>query len=201
MRISLWLGDLRDDLKYASAMWHAPAFTLVATVTLALGIGANSAIFALSTPRCCGRCRLATRPAGCDRENGAKTSRSYVSPPQHGRLDARSARSRRIAAFKPSVGGMVMAGADGNAETVSRQGVTAGIFDVLGIVRSLDGRSRRKTRSKRANVIVLSEGFWRTRYTRIRASSAARCGSTAYRGRCRRRPRRLPDLGRTSIWR
>ena len=28
---------------------------------------------------------------------------------------------------------MVMAGADGNAETVSRQWVTAGIFDVLGV--------------------------------------------------------------------
>ena len=35
---------------------------------------------------------------------------------------------------------MVMAGADGNAETVSRQWVTAGIFDVLG-VKPIAGRT------------------------------------------------------------
>ena len=48
MRISLWLGELRDDLKFAfRQLKGSPAFTLVATLTLALGIGANSAIFAL----------------------------------------------------------------------------------------------------------------------------------------------------------
>ena len=48
MRLTLWLEELRDDVKFAfRQLRRAPAFTLVAVLTLALGIGANSAIFAL----------------------------------------------------------------------------------------------------------------------------------------------------------
>ena len=48
MSMTLWLEELRDDIKFAFRQLRAaPAFTLVATLTLALGIGANSAIFAL----------------------------------------------------------------------------------------------------------------------------------------------------------
>ena len=49
MRMTLWLEELLDDLKFACRqLRHSPAFTLVATLTLALGIGANSATFALA---------------------------------------------------------------------------------------------------------------------------------------------------------
>jgi putative ABC transport system permease protein len=43
-----WTSELRDDLKFGvRQLRRAPAFTAVAAATLALGIGANSAIFAL----------------------------------------------------------------------------------------------------------------------------------------------------------
>jgi putative ABC transport system permease protein len=166
MRLTLWIEELTGDLKVAFRQLKAsPSFTLVATVTLALGIGANSAIFALVDA-------TLLRPlpyADPDRlvalwENGTTIERSYVSPLNMLDWLARGQSFEKIAGFTPSVGGMVMAGADGNAETVSRQWVSAEIFDVLGI-KPVAGRTfTRDDDVKRSNVIVMSEGFWRTRF-------------------------------------
>jgi putative ABC transport system permease protein len=166
MRTAIRLDGLRDDLKVAyRQLKSSPAFTLVATLTLALGIGANSAIFALVDATL-----LRPLPYGSpDRlvavwENSGKTPRSYVSPLNLLDWNARSRTFEKIAGFTPSVGGMVMAGVDGNAETVSRQWVTAGIFDVLGVTPIAGRTFSAEDEAKRANVVVMSEAFWRARY-------------------------------------
>src|SRR5262249_32083109 len=71
-----------------------------------------------------------------------------------------------IAGFVPNVGGMVMNGRDGTAETVTRQWVTAGFFDVLG-VKPVAGRTFLPSdHAARANVVVISEGLCQTRFER-----------------------------------
>ncbi len=166
MSVTLWLEELRDDLKFAfRQLRHSPGFTLIATLTLALGIGANSAIFALVDA-------TLLRPLPFrepDRlvaiwETSATTARSYVSPLNMIDWHTRSRTFEKIAGFTPTVGGMVMAGADGNAETVSRQWVTWGIFDVLGVTPIAGRLFTAEDEAKRANVVVLSEALWRARF-------------------------------------
>jgi putative ABC transport system permease protein len=48
MRLTQWLEEFGSDVRFAvRQLRRAPAFALVAAITLALGIGANSAMFAL----------------------------------------------------------------------------------------------------------------------------------------------------------
>ncbi len=135
MRLGQWFEELRHDVKFAFRQLRAaPVFTAIAVTTLALGIGANSAIFALVDATL-----LRPLPYGNpDRlvtiwETSDANPRSFASPPNMLDWNGRSRTFEKIAGFTPNVGGMVMAGRDGNAETVSRQWVTAGIFDVLGV--------------------------------------------------------------------
>ena len=168
MRVSQWFEELRDDVKFAFRQLRAaPVFTAIAVTTLALGIGANSAIFALVDA-------TLLRPlpyANPDRlvtiwETTDANPRSFASPPNMLDWNTRSRTFEKIAGFMPNVGGMVMAGRDGNAETVSRQWVTAGIFDVLG-VKPIAGRTFfPEDEEKRLNVIVISESFWESRFNR-----------------------------------
>lgn len=169
MSVTLWLEESRDDVRFAlRQLWNAPAFTLVAVLTLALGIGANSAMFALVDA-------TLLRPLPYhepDRlvtiwETSSATPRSVASPPNMMDWQSRSRSFEAIAAYLPSMGSMVMSGADGNALTVSRQWVTPGIFDVLGVT-PIAGRASLTAEElqQRRRAVVISEGLWETRFNR-----------------------------------
>ena len=167
-QMTLWFEELRDDVKFAlRQLGTAPAFTLVATLTLALGIGANSAIFALVDA-------TLLRPLPYpqpDRlvtiwETTEKTKRGFASPPNMLDWNSRSRTFEKIAGFTPNVGQMVLARPDGTAETVSRQWVSAGIFDVLGVPPIAGRAFTADDEQQRARVVVLSEGLWDTRFNR-----------------------------------
>src|SRR5262245_41348061 len=104
MRVTQWFQELRDDVRFACRQLRsAPAFTLIATLTLALGIGANSAIFALVDA-------TLLRPLpyrNPDRlvaiwETSAKTPRDFASPLDMLDWNARSRTFETIAGFTPN---------------------------------------------------------------------------------------------------
>jgi len=203
MRVTLWLEELKNDVKFAIRQLRAaPAFTLVATLTLALGIGANSAIFALVDATL-----LRSLPYGDAGqlvtiwEKSDATARGFASPSNMLDWKARSRTFENIAAFTPSVGSMVVAGRDGNAETVSRQWVTSGIFDVLG-VRPVAGRwFIPEDEQQMARRVVISEGYWENRFNRDPAivGSEIKMDGLLFTivGVA---PKEFEILGRTSLW-
>jgi putative ABC transport system permease protein len=160
------LADVWADVRYAwRSLRQQPGFAAVAILTLALGIGANSAIFALADATLLKPLPL-REP---DRvamlwESTQATPKGGVSPLNLRDWADRSTSFDGIAGYIPGVGGMVMAGKDGQAETVPRQWVTAGIFDVLG-VDAIVGRTF-TVEDDRANLeaVVLSESLWRSRF-------------------------------------
>ena len=140
---------------------------MIAAATLALGIGANSAIFALVDATLLRPLPYAeAQQLVTIWETVGTNQRGFASPPNMLDWKSRSRTFETIAGFTPNVGGMVMAGRDGNSETVSRQWVTAGIFDVLG-VKPIAGRTfSPEDEAQMARRIVISEGFWETRFNR-----------------------------------
>jgi putative ABC transport system permease protein len=171
MRALQWLEEFRDDVTFAvRQLRRTPAFTLVAALTLALGIGANSAIFALVDATLLRP--LPYHDAGrlvTVWERTDTTPRGFASPPNLIDWNERSRSFEIIAGFAPGVGGMVMNGADGTAETVSRQWVSAGIFDALG-VKAVAGRTfLPDDEAGRKQVVVLSEALWQTRFNADRS--------------------------------
>jgi putative ABC transport system permease protein len=203
MKVALWLEELRDDVVFAlRQLRNAPIFALVAITTLALGIGANSAIFAMVDASL-----LRPLPySEPDRlvtiwETTATNNRGFASPLNMLDWHARSRSFDAIAGFTPEVASMVMPGRDGNAETVSRQWVTAGIFDVFGVKPILGRTFQPEDEKKRAQVVVLSEGFWETRFNRDPSIVGTEVKLDGLLWTVTGiMPKEFEILGRTSIW-
>jgi putative ABC transport system permease protein len=203
LRLTQRLEEIRDDVKFAiRQLRSAPAFTFIAAITVALGIGANSAIFGLVDA-------ILLRPLPFREperlvmvwERNATSLRGGVASLNLLDWNERNRTFDLMAGLIPGVGGMVMSGADGTAETVPRQWVTAGIFEVLR-VNAIVGRTFLPSDdSRRSNVVVLSESFWRARFNadpsvvgrdiRLDGSPYTVVGVV---------PKEAQLLGRSSIW-
>jgi putative ABC transport system permease protein len=162
MRLSQWLEDLRDDVAVAVRQLKAsPAFALVAVLTLALGIGANSAMFAVADATLLrplpfpGADRLvAVSEIARDGGRGAANPLDFVDW---------SERNRTFEAMAGAMSSQTsITGADGVAQPLPGQAVTAHFFDVLG-VKPIAGRTfQRSDEGPAPDVVVIGEGLWRS---------------------------------------
>lgn len=157
-----------QDLRYAArGLWRAPGFTLVAALTLALGIGANAAMFSLVNGL------LLRPPAGIvEPERLVQIARSYDQAPRWDNWSWPNAELIRsegedvfsgVAGF--STGSFVMGRGD-DAEAVLGQYVSGRYFSVLGVLpflgRPIDPSDELAPGGHA--VVVLGHGLWTRRF-------------------------------------
>jgi putative ABC transport system permease protein len=157
------MDQLRQDLHYAvRRLFKAPGFTFVAVVTLALGIGANSAIFSVVNG-------VLLKPLPYP-ESGRLVGVYHVSEGERAVMSGpnftditRAARSLENAAAV-STSDVILTG-KGEPVRLDVAGVSASLFDVLR-VRPLLGRTFNADENTpgKTNVVVLSHALWKGRF-------------------------------------
>jgi putative ABC transport system permease protein len=162
------IADLWQDLRYGARMLRkTPGFTAVAVLTLALGIGACTAIFSLINAAL-----LRALPfPDSDRlvvlwaDNPALSLGSLSSPPANADVAAWRRHNESFAhltAISPRTADL----ADGeNPERVGAAGVTAGFFETLGVT-PLVGRTLAPDEEATGAppVVLISHGLWQRRF-------------------------------------
>ncbi|HTM27290.1 MAG TPA: ABC transporter permease [Vicinamibacterales bacterium] len=160
------MTGLRQDVRFAArVLRRSPGFTLTAIVLLALGIGANGAIFSLLDA-------ALLRPLPFrepDRlamlwERSPNFPHNRVSPLNF--LDW-SEQQRTFASIAAVAGGSrTLTGLTAAAERIPGQSVTTRFFDVLG-VGAIAGRTFDPDDARtNPHVVVISDRLWRSRFGR-----------------------------------
>src|SRR4030095_14994673 len=157
-----------SDFKYAlRTLAKTPGFTIIAILTLALGIGANTAIFSvvegvLLRPLPFPNSERLVRIYETLDENGARSATLNLS-------DRTTARFREFGRdiFEDVAGGtggasVVSVKADSPAQTIPAASITYNFLDVLGLPPA-QGRNftREEGTDRSANVAIISDDFWR----------------------------------------
>jgi putative ABC transport system permease protein len=164
MRLTQWIDDFRRDVALALRQWRrAPGFTIVATLTLAIGIGANSAMFALVDAAF-----LRPLPFGAPQDRlfmiwdrAANGVRTKATPLDY--LDWHD-QSRSFAAMAATTTGNGIVTLGDDPTPLSVQSVSVKFFDVLG-VRPIAGRTFVAGDNPVRSTVVISEALWRRRLT------------------------------------
>jgi macrolide transport system ATP-binding/permease protein len=151
------MKTLIQDVRYGLRMlWKTPGFTLVAVVSLALGIGLNTAIFSIVNI-------ILIRPLPMVREQGSVVwLRAPVSYPDY--VDYKE-QTQSFAGMAAVTGTSEFSlSGSGEPELIKGEFVTENYFDVLG-VGAIQGRTFVKEEGQTpVPIVVLSEHLWRTRF-------------------------------------
>jgi putative ABC transport system permease protein len=161
-----WLEDLRQDLRYgARTLAKNPGFTAVAALTLALGIGANTAIFSVvngvllrplpyKDPQ---RLVMVFAPRQLDQE-------SLISSGGFTVLRNQNQVFEQVAAFLPMLDSSSITG-DGDPEFLGGVTVSANLFTLLGVEARYGRTFLPEEEKPGANrVVVISHSLWQRRF-------------------------------------
>lgn len=158
------LGDeIRQDIRFAfRQLRHNPSFTLIALLTLALGIGANTAIFSVVRGVLLSELPYAQPDRLVrifSRVEGGLTSASPADFTDWRR------QSTAFSAMASSDESTVNLTGSGSAERFTQARVSANMFQLLG-VRVQIGRAFGPGEDAREapRVVILSDGLWRNRF-------------------------------------
>jgi putative ABC transport system permease protein len=154
---------LRQDLRYAARMWvRAPGFTILAILTMAVGVGATAAVFSVVNAVLLRPLPFA-RPGELflvQQTNSQTRLTTSVTPANFLDWRARSHAFAGLAAFRDEpfvVGGDPPARENGAV-------VNANFFDVLGTPPAAGRTFQPSDEERHLRVVILSDGFWRDRF-------------------------------------
>lgn len=161
------ITDLWHDLRYGiRVLLKAPGFTLIAVLTLALGIGANTAIFSV-TDKLLIRSLAVAEPPDLVLINSVSVSPHFVSNafsyPEFSDYRAQNQVFSGLLAFSRT---QFELGVNDRIERVAGEYVSNNYFDVLG-VSAARGRTFSPGEDKGPGmqpVVVVSDSFWRKRF-------------------------------------
>jgi len=154
---------LLDDLRFAlRVMLKNPAFTLIAICTLAMGIGANTAIFTVVNA-------VLLRPLAFRDPSSLilvleKSQYPIVSTSYENYVDWRD-QSHSFVSLEATRGGTITVTGAGDPERLNARYATAGLFPLLG-VNTILGRTFRAEEDRAGGppVVLLSYGLWQRRF-------------------------------------
>ncbi|MGI9628569.1 MAG: ADOP family duplicated permease [Longimicrobiales bacterium] len=163
VRWASFLHDVVRDLRFAvRALASRPSYTAIVLVTLAVGVGATTALFTVVNG-------VLLRPLPYPQPDDViRIQNSWTGSPRASLSPAEFVDLEEWLDDFASVGAYVFGGqtltGDGPAERVSAGFASAGVWDALGIAPAL-GRVY-TTEEDRAgiNVAVITDGFWRSRF-------------------------------------
>src|SRR5713226_6351675 len=160
------MGSLLQDLRYGfRVLAKKPGFTIVAVVTLALGIGANSAIFGLVNAlllrplpyRDSGRLAIIWTHSP-----GANVAQDWPSPGQYSAIKAQSTVFEEMALAR---GGIVNLTGRGTPERLGALRITSAMFSLLDAKPALGRVGLPEEDSPgQPQTVILSNALWQRRF-------------------------------------
>ena len=169
-----WLDKLVRDLRFGvRALRQSPGFTVTAVLTLALGIGANTAVFSVmnavllrSLPVADPQRVVYLRTSNPPRGTGTIDSNETFSFPVYDALRNQAKGLSDVIAYVPLSGSKVAVRFDAQPEEAEGDMVSGNFFSGLGVALPRGRGFNKEDEANHAPIAVISSNYWTRRFGR-----------------------------------